>query len=70
MWIELLRSKNEALSCLKKVKARAETELEGKLKGIRTDRGGEFNSNLGSSTTPPLHICHNRMELWREETRL
>jgi hypothetical protein len=32
MWIELLRSKDEALSCLKKVKARDETELEGKLK--------------------------------------
>jgi hypothetical protein len=45
MWIELLRPKDEALSCLKKVKARAEIELEGKLKGIRTDRGGEFNSN-------------------------
>lgn len=44
MWIELLRSKDEALSCLKKIKARAETELEGKLKSIRTDRGGELNS--------------------------
>jgi len=45
MWIELLRSKNEALAYLKKVKTSAETELEGKLKTVRTDRGGEFNSN-------------------------
>jgi IS30 family transposase len=44
MWIELLRSKDEALACLKKVKARAENEKEGKLKAIRTDQGGEFNS--------------------------
>ena len=45
MWIELLRSKDEALAYLKKIKARAETELEGKLKAVRTDRGGEFNSS-------------------------
>lgn len=45
MWIELLESKSEALACLKKVKTRAEIELEGKLKAVRTDRGGEFNSN-------------------------
>jgi IS30 family transposase len=44
MWIELLRSKDEALACLKKVKARAENEKEGKLKAVRTDQGGEFNS--------------------------
>jgi IS30 family transposase len=44
MWIELLRSKDEALLSLKKIKQRAETENEGKLKAIRTDRGGEFNS--------------------------
>jgi transposase InsO family protein len=44
MWIELLRSKDEALAYLKKVKARAETELEGKLKAVRIDQGGEFNS--------------------------
>ena len=44
MWIELLRSKAEALLSLKKIKQRAETENEGKLKAIRTDRGGEFNS--------------------------
>jgi hypothetical protein len=44
MWVELLRSKDEALSYLKKVKARAKTELDTKLKAIRTDRGGEFNS--------------------------
>jgi IS30 family transposase len=45
MWIELLKSKDEALAYFKKVKALAETEKEGKLKALRTDRGGEFNSS-------------------------
>jgi len=44
MWVEMLRSKDEALAYFRRVKARAKTEFEGKLKAIRTDRGGEFNS--------------------------
>jgi transposase InsO family protein len=46
MWIELLTTKDQALSYIKKVKASAENEIGGKLKALRTDRGGEFNSNL------------------------
>jgi hypothetical protein len=46
MWIELLKTKDEALHFLKKIKQRAEVDQEGRLKGIRTDRGGEFNSNM------------------------
>lgn len=44
MWIELLRSKDEALACLKRIKQRAEVDQEGRLKALRIDRGGEFNS--------------------------
>ena len=44
MWVEMLRSKDEALQYFRKVKAKAKTEREGKLKAVRTDRGGEFNS--------------------------
>jgi hypothetical protein len=44
MWVEMLKSKSEALAYLEKVKARVETKTEGRLKAIRTDRGGEFNS--------------------------
>jgi hypothetical protein len=44
MWIELLRSKDEALFFLKKIKQRAKVEHEGRLEALRTDRGGEFNS--------------------------
>ncbi|WVZ62734.1 hypothetical protein U9M48_012444 [Paspalum notatum var. saurae] len=46
MWIELLSTKDQALYYLKKIKAVAESELGSKLKALRTDRGGEFNSNL------------------------
>jgi hypothetical protein len=46
MWVELLKTKDQALESFKKIKARAETESGSKLKGLRTDRGGEFTSNL------------------------
>ena len=46
MWVEMLSIKDTALECFKKIKARAETETGGKLKAMRTDRGGEFTSNL------------------------
>lgn len=78
MWIELLRSKDEALACLKKVKARAETKLEGKLKAIRTDKEVSLTQgnsqcsaqSLGSSISPILHILHSRMEQQRGGIRL
>jgi hypothetical protein len=78
MWVEMLRSKDEALAYFRRVKARAKTEFEGKLKAIRTDRGGEFNStqfsvffavSMASSTTPPPLIHPNKMEWWSVETK-
>jgi transposase InsO family protein len=44
MWLELIRSKDEALRFFKKVKALAENERGSKLLAFRSDRGGEFNS--------------------------
>jgi hypothetical protein len=46
MWVELLKTKDQALDCFKKIKTRAEVESGGKLKALRIDRGGEFISNL------------------------
>jgi hypothetical protein len=43
--VEFLASKDQALYYIKKIKASAETELGRKLRALRTDRGGEFNSN-------------------------
>jgi hypothetical protein len=48
MWVEMLKRKDQALEMFKKVVARAENESGAKLKAMRTDRGGEFNSNLFS----------------------
>ncbi|KAI3520492.1 hypothetical protein L1887_09941 [Cichorium endivia] len=44
MWVYLLRSKDEALAKFKIFKAQVEMETEHKVKILRTDRGGEFNS--------------------------
>jgi transposase InsO family protein len=44
MWIKLLRSKDEALLFLKKTNQSAKVEHEGRLKALRTDQVGEFNS--------------------------
>ena len=44
MWLELIRTKDEALRFFKKVKALAENEQNCKLLAFRSDHGGEFNS--------------------------
>jgi transposase InsO family protein len=46
MWVEMLKTKDQALDCFKKIKLRAEVESGGKLKALRTDKGGEFTSNM------------------------
>ena len=45
MWLEVLRSKDEAFKFFRKIKAAAETQCGAKLRAFRTDRGGEFNSS-------------------------
>ncbi|WP_203255436.1 DDE-type integrase/transposase/recombinase, partial [Klebsiella pneumoniae] len=44
MWLTLLNSKDEAFSAFKTVKTNVELELGFKVKGLWTDRGGEFTS--------------------------
>ncbi|WVZ95085.1 LOW QUALITY PROTEIN: hypothetical protein U9M48_040890 [Paspalum notatum var. saurae] len=44
MWLWLLTAKDQAAEAIKEIKARAEMETGKKLKALRTDRGGEFNS--------------------------
>ena len=44
MWLQLLMSKDEATTSIKKFKMRAEAESAKKLRVLRTDRGGEFTS--------------------------
>lgn len=44
MWVEMLRTKDEAFRFFRKIKTLAENKHDVKLKAFRTDRGGEFNS--------------------------
>uniref|UniRef100_A0ACD5YFN0 Uncharacterized protein n=1 Tax=Avena sativa TaxID=4498 RepID=A0ACD5YFN0_AVESA len=44
MWLELLKTKDEAFQRFRKVQAMAEAEGKCRLRAFRSDRGGEFNS--------------------------
>lgn len=46
MWVKMLKSKCEAFVAFKKIQARAESEVDVKLRALRTDRGGEFTSTI------------------------
>ncbi|KAJ0558737.1 putative RNA-directed DNA polymerase [Helianthus annuus] len=46
MWVYLLKTKNEAFEKFKIFKTRVEKESKYKIKMLRTDRGGEFNSQV------------------------
>lgn len=39
MWVEMLKTKDQALECFKNIKFRAELECGNKLKAMRTDGG-------------------------------
>jgi hypothetical protein len=53
MWVEILKTKDQALAYLKKVKERAEVDQGGRLKALRTDRG--------ESLTPICSQCFAMM---------
>jgi len=59
MWLELLATKDEALGYLKKFKAVAELEFGHRLRAVRTDRGGEFNSGAFMVFCSEHGIRHN-----------
>ncbi|WVZ81049.1 LOW QUALITY PROTEIN: hypothetical protein U9M48_028476 [Paspalum notatum var. saurae] len=52
MWLRLLTAKDHAVEAIKEIKARAEMEMGKKLKVLRTDRGGEFDSRSSPITAP------------------
>ena len=70
MWVEMLKTKDQALDRLKKIKLRTKMQSDNKLKSLRTDRGENlfpiysqfFAMKVGSSTTPQLPILPNGME--------
>jgi hypothetical protein len=60
MWVALLKSKDEAFDAIKKIQRAAEMEKSLKLKALRTDRGGEFNSDEFAEYCERLGIKHFR----------
>jgi transposase InsO family protein len=44
-WVYFLKEKSEALEKIKVFKAHVENEIDLKIKYLRSDNGGEFNSN-------------------------
>jgi transposase InsO family protein len=60
MWIALLQSKDEAFDAIKRLQKAAEIEKSLKLKALRTDRGGEFNSDEFAEYCERLGIKHFR----------
>jgi transposase InsO family protein len=55
----LLSQKSEALACFKKFRAAAELECGRRLKALRIDRGGEFNSEAFVVFCNDLGIKHS-----------
>ena len=78
MWLELLKSKDEAHQKFKKVQAMAENEGKCRLCAFRSDRGGEFNSiefrgyceqlGIKHSTTTPYSPQQNGVVECRNQT--
>jgi hypothetical protein len=59
-YIYLLKSKDEALHYFKIYKAEVETQLERKIKHVRTDHGGEYFLNLFTLFYEEYGIIHER----------
>ena len=59
-YIYLLKSKDEALHYFKIYKVEVENHLERKIKRVRSDRGGEYFSNLFTLFCEEQGIIHER----------
>src|SRR6185312_4806123 len=59
-YIYLLKSKDEVLHYFKIYKAEVENQLERKIKRVRSDRGGEYFSNLFTLFCEEHDIIHER----------
>jgi transposase InsO family protein len=56
-----LKIKDEALHYFKVYKAKVENQLERKIKRVRSDRGGEYFSNIFTLFCEEHDIIHERM---------
>jgi transposase InsO family protein len=58
--VYLLKTKDEALHYFKAYKAEVENQLEGKIKWLRSDRGGEYFSSEFTEFCVEHGIIHER----------
>jgi transposase InsO family protein len=59
-YVYLLKTKDDALNCLKTYKAEVENKLEKKIKRFRSDHGGEYFSNEFDLFCAEYDIIHER----------
>jgi hypothetical protein len=59
MWLELLKTKDEAFVIFKKIKVAAELESGCQMKAFRTNCGGEFSSGIFVTFCRENEIKHN-----------
>jgi hypothetical protein len=77
-YVYLLKTKYEAFNYFKAYKAEVENQLERKIKRLRSDRGGEYFSNVFMSSAWNMvlfmrghrHSHHNPMGLLKGKTAL
>jgi hypothetical protein len=58
-WVSFLREKSDVFEKFKKFKALAENQIGRKLKAIRSDRGGEFMSNISKNYVTDMDLKEN-----------
>ncbi|GJX91101.1 putative RNA-directed DNA polymerase [Tanacetum coccineum] len=59
MWVYMLKSKDEALGMFQKFRVLVENETGVKVKTLRTDRGGEFNSKAFTEYCEDTGLKHH-----------
>ena len=67
-YIYLLKSKDEDLHFFKIYKAEVQNQLERKIKRVRSDRGGEYFSNLFTLFCEEHGIIHERTPLYSPQS--
>jgi transposase InsO family protein len=67
-YVYLLKIKDETLNCFKTYKAEVENQLEKRIEGFRSDRGGEYFSNEFYLFYAGHGVIHERMPLYSSQS--
>ena len=69
-YVYLLHTKDEVLDYFKIYKAEVENQLERKIKRLRSDRGGEYFSNIFDEFCEEIGIIHERTPSYSPESNV